>query len=102
MPKVKHEWLQEIAHSFGMSVKEFADCIGYKRQRLYKAETGESLIPAGRMVLVRYKLNTLNWELRERELQKADERYREREKMIMELQERLGKKAGANGNIEGA
>lgn len=97
MPTIKHEWLRGMARSFGMSVDEFAKCIGYTRQRLYQAEKGGSPLRTGHLLLACHKLVTLNQELRERALQKAEDEYHDRRKMIMELQERLGRKGGANG-----
>jgi hypothetical protein len=89
MPEYKHKWLLECAKLFGMSVSEFAKCIGYSRQALYQANEGVSRLEPGRLAVSQYKLEEISKKMHEEERAKADENFIERNKMIDVLFERL-------------
>lgn len=90
MPVYKHEWLREITQSFGMNVQEFAACIGYTKQRLYQAATAGDKLHWGHLQLAAEKLATANEQLREKAMQKAQEDYDARARMVQDMLKRLG------------
>lgn len=82
-------WLKEIASLFGMDVTQFAECVGYSRQALYKAASGQQKLDKKRLALVVFKLEVMNERLLEADKAKAEENFEARKKLIHSLMERL-------------
>lgn len=89
MPEYKHKWLLDIANSFGMSVTQFAECIGYTRQAIYLANEGRSRLDPRRLGVAQYELDAMSQKMFDDEIAKAKERFYKRNKLIDELMERL-------------
>ena len=82
-------WLKEIATAFGMNIKDFAECMGYSRQALYKGACGKNALDKRRLAVSQFKLDVLNQKLYEAEKAKADEMFTKRRKLIESLTDRL-------------
>ena len=82
-------WLKEIASFFGMSIKEFAESMGYSRQALYQAACGMTSLDKRRLAVSQYKLDVINQKMLEAEQAKAQENYEHRRKLIDSLIDRL-------------
>jgi hypothetical protein len=78
----KHLWLKEIAHAFGMTIKEFGEAIGYSRQSLYCASYGSCKLSQGHVQMAAYKLFSLSEKLMERDILIARELHEARVKLI--------------------
>ena len=89
MPKLRHYWLLETAKAFGLNVDEFANNIGYSRQAIYQAASGENKLDRGRLAMAIFKLEVQNERQLENEKKKAIENYEYRKKLIDSLMERL-------------
>lgn len=89
METKNQRWLQEVASLFGMDVTRFAECVGYSRQALYKAASGQQKLERKRLGLVIFKLEVLNERLLVAEKAKAEENFETRRKLIDSLLERL-------------
>lgn len=89
MPKVNNRWLIETARYFGMSVRDFADTLGYSRQTLYQAASGQIRLNGKRFNVALHKLGVISRSRYESEVKLAEDNYKFRTKMINELQKRL-------------
>ena len=74
--------IKQIANAFDMTVKEFCKYIGYSRQALYQRDLNQSRAKAiARLLCLRNK------EQFEAEIQRAKERFIEREKAAKEFEQ---------------
>lgn len=89
MPEKNSYWIKDMASAFNMTVKEFAECIGYSRQSLYQAACGTTTLGKRRLAVSQSKLDMMNKALYEGEKREAKERFLQRSKMIDSLTERL-------------
>ena len=92
--------IKQIAKTFGMSVTEFAEYLGYTRQTLYGA-TEMNLNKLRAKSAIR-ALCTLNKKQFEEEMQKAEERFNQRKEAIsacekMFLEHDAGEVEGGGG-----
>ena len=73
--------IKEIAKAFDMTVKEFSEYIGYSRQSLYSRALNQSRAKSiARLLCLRNK------EQFEAEIQRAKERFNERETAVKEFE----------------
>lgn len=89
MPEYKNKWLLECANAFGMTVKEFAEYIGYSRQALYLANEGANKLGPRRLALGQFKLDALSEKMNADALAKAEADFKKRNRLIEELMQRL-------------
>lgn len=89
MAECEKNWLFACAKAFGMTVKEFAECIGYSRQALYQANEGIVRLDGIRLSVSQYKLDAISQKMFDDEIAKAKKSFYERNKLIDELMERL-------------
>ncbi len=87
----KNYWLKELAFSFGMTIGQFADAIGYKRQTIYCASEGRCKLHKGHLAVAISKLTSLNHKILETGIQTAQERHEYRSKLIDEFAERFSR-----------
>lgn len=89
MEEKKSFWLKEIATAFGMNITDFAECMGYSRQALYRGACGMTSLNKRRLAVSQHKLDVINQKLYEAEKAKTDEMFHERKKLIDSLTDRL-------------
>jgi hypothetical protein len=82
-------WLKEIANSFGLTISQFADAIGYSRQTLYRASCGYGKLSKTRIGLTAYKLIEFSDKMLEIDIQLANERHAARRKLIDDFKKRF-------------
>lgn len=75
-----------IAKKFGMTVDEFAKCIGYSRQALYSPECFKS---AARNAVAIAKIRSLNAQMYQQERDAALRRFKARERAVKTLENKL-------------
>ncbi len=85
----RHLWLKETALAFGMTVTQFAEAIGYKRQTIYSAVCGSAKLHKGHLSMAAHKLMTLSDKILEQDIQSAKDRHATRRKLIDNFLTRL-------------
>lgn len=91
MPEKNSYWLKDVASAFDMTVKGFAEFMGYSRETLYQAACGGTTLKKQRLVCAQQKLDQLNADMLKAEYASARERFVQRGKMIDSLAERLSR-----------